>query len=120
MTIALLVEVLVGILGAGGIAGGILAWVRFPSEKRRLVSDAHGEEADAAKAVTEAAIMLIKPFQDQVARLHDELNKAEEKLKKLQDAWDSERAISLHNSYVLTQENDVLVTRVQELEKRLK
>jgi hypothetical protein len=116
----LFVEVLVALLGAGGISGGIIALLKFPSDRRKTTSEAQGAEAGAVEAVSRAAATLVNPLTAQIAEMNRQLIIANQKVADLQARLDEERAISQHSIHLLTQENNELQERVRVLEARLK
>lgn len=76
----------------------IAGWIGLKKQLQKDAATAKKIEADAAKAIQEAALSLLKPYQEQVEELIQKVNLLEEQI------------------CALTDERDALKTRVKTLE----
>lgn len=64
------------ILGALGGAGGLVALLTVRGQRRKLLSESHSIDADAATKLSAASLELLEPARQEIGRLEKKLTSA--------------------------------------------
>lgn len=75
---------ILGILGSLGGLGGLGALLMVRVQRRKLVSESHNIDADAATKLSAASLALLEPARQEINRLEKKLTKALEQVDALQ------------------------------------
>ena len=68
-----------------GSAGGLTALFRYSTDRRKAKNAAAQHEIDATKVITATAVGLLKPLQDQITAMSDELTRSRAEAVALRD-----------------------------------
>jgi hypothetical protein len=73
------------ILAAVGGAGGLGAWLRWSNDRRKQKHESAQRDITATKVITDTAVGLLKPLQDQITAMSEELTKSRAEAVALRD-----------------------------------